>query len=79
MTTGYTGNDGLWHADDCAGYSCDGCGYIGVDGGWYAGQRPNSSKGSGYCTAECGEMSDEFGPDALCAYHRDHQEDGTAE
>lgn len=33
----------------------------------------------GYCTdADCEEMTDEFGLNSLCAYHRDHPEEGPA-
>lgn len=28
-----------WHAPDCGG-TCDGCGYIAEDGGWYPGPTP---------------------------------------
>jgi hypothetical protein len=31
----------------------------------------NKAQSSGYCTAECDEMTDELGSDARCAYHRD--------
>jgi hypothetical protein len=32
-------------------------------------------EGEGYCTSpNCGQPTDETGPGALCAYHRDMQE-----